>query len=144
MRKKQKGFTMMELIIVILLTAIVGSIVASRFSRSSVFSQRTVFDQTQYLLKLGQKTAIAQRRTVYVSAGVQELRLCYTNTSPCPDSQSVSAQNVPIAAKTQNIIVNIPAGLNFNSQGIASNNLITIAVGTKNILIEGTTGYVHD
>jgi MSHA pilin protein MshC len=142
--KKQNGFTLIELILVIILLSIVSLVVVSRFSSSKTFQQRAVFDQIQFLLKLGQKTAITQRRVIYVSSGTQEFRLCYTISSPCLDSQSVSSQGTVITAKTQNIIVSMPINLTFNTQGVAGNTLITIPIGSKNLFIEGVTGYVHD
>lgn len=141
---KQKGFTLVELIIVILLLSIVSIVGVSRFANTTTFTQRTVFDQLSLLLKTGQKAAIAQRRTLYVVQSTQDIRICYTNTNPCPDAQSLSAQNNPLTVKRQNLSLTIPSGLNFNSQGSAGTSRITIAVGSKNLFIEGGTGYVHD
>lgn len=142
--KEQKGFTMIELIIVIALLAILSVVGMSRFANTGVFTQRAIADQVALLLKTAQKVAITQRRSIYIVQSSTEIRACYTNTNPCPDNQSVSAQTIPLSVKPRNITVSLPAALVFNSQGVVSNGNLSVIVGTKTLTIEATTGYVHD
>lgn len=142
--KKQHGFTFIELIIVLLLTAIISISALSRFFSTSVFKQRVVQDQVKLVLKLGQKIAISQRRPTYIISTSSDVRICYTNSTPCPDAQSASKEGNVILANPQGVTVTIPSGLSFNTQGYASSSLITIPVGTSNLYIEAMTGYVHD
>ena len=60
------GFTLTELVVVIVIVAILAVFAASRFSSQS-FNTRGFTDQTLAMLRYAQKTAVSQRRTVCVS-----------------------------------------------------------------------------
>ena len=62
----QQGFTLVELILVIVLMGILAIYAAPRFN-SSDFNARGFHDQTLALLRYAQKSAVAQRRTVCVA-----------------------------------------------------------------------------
>lgn len=140
----KNGFTMIELIVVIAIISIISAMAIPRFANTVTFKQRTSFDQVLFITKLAQKTAIAQRRNIYITQQSNTLILCYNNTIPCPNNQTVTLQGQTITANLQNVSTTIPSGLNFNSSGIVSISPINFLVGTQIIYIEGTTGYVHN
>lgn len=63
----QAGFTLVELVVVLLLLGLLASIGASRFASTDVFAARNLADQLASAVRSAQATAIAQRRTVYLS-----------------------------------------------------------------------------
>ena len=58
---------MVELVIVMLLMTVLASIGASRFGSTDVFAASNLADQLASAVRSAQATAIAQRRTVYLS-----------------------------------------------------------------------------
>lgn len=144
MKKREAGFTMVELIIVIALMTIL-IIPASRFLDGAVFTQRKNADLLISSLQLAQKTAVAQRRNIYISLNGNTLRLCYQNENPCQNSNSVKQANSSIYEITlagETIVV--PNGTGFTAGGVLINdNTLTINTSNKNITVEQGTGYVH-
>jgi MSHA pilin protein MshC len=63
----QSGFTLIELIMVIVMLGVLAVFAAPRMFNTGDFTQRGFHDETMSLLRYAQKTAIAQRRTVCVA-----------------------------------------------------------------------------
>lgn len=75
----QRGFTLVELVVVILVIGILSAIAAGRLASPDAFSARAYADQTASLLRFGQKVAIAQNRDVWVILSASGIRLCYSS-----------------------------------------------------------------
>jgi MSHA pilin protein MshC len=71
------GFTMIELIVVILLTGILGAIGASRFFDDKLFAGRAYADQVKSMIRYAQKLAVAQNREVYLRSDVTGFAVCF-------------------------------------------------------------------
>jgi MSHA pilin protein MshC len=99
--RNDKGFTMVELIVVMLLVGILGAIGAARFFSRTGFDVAAFADQSAAMLRYAQKLAIAQNRPVFVQASAQGLGLCYASATPCGVADRVIA----------------PAGANSGSTG---------------------------
>lgn len=80
-----RGFTTVELILVIVLIGILGSIAASRFFDRSSFDTRSNAEQVRALLRFAQKAAIARNNPVYVRFEEDRMSLCYVRPEAgCP------------------------------------------------------------
>ncbi len=141
--KNKNGFTIIELIVVILLLGVVATIIGPRFISSTSFSSRANRDKVKFILKTGQKAALAQRRDIYPMVNSGELILCYSNTNPCPTNQKFTVNNrvFSVSANGTNIVI---PNFKFNALGNTGTSKITIQVGGKNLYIEEESGYIHE
>lgn len=76
-----RGFTLRELLIVLILIGIVIRVTMPNFNLTSTFDAAGYADQTEALIRFAQKTAIAQRRWVAIS---------FNNSPPTICSQTYS------------------------------------------------------
>lgn len=148
----QRGFTMVELIMTIVIVGILAAVVAPRFFDNTVFQSRGFADQVQASLRYAQKIAIAQRRnvcaaftastvTLNIASATGAASACNTNlVSPTGDASYV------ITAPTGITFAAVPAGFSFNALGapsFAASITINIKDAPNGITIEAGTGYVH-
>jgi MSHA pilin protein MshC len=159
-RLGQWGFTMIELIMVIILLGILSVVAMPRIFNSGDFYARGFHDETMGLMRYAQKTAIAQRRTVCVAFTTTTATLSIAsaaatgacNTPLIGPNKSCSGAGC-ITAKSGISYSAGPTALQFDGLGqptatpLASmavqvaNNGVAIS---KTVTIEPSTGYVHD
>ena len=141
--KNKNGFTLVEIIVVIAVLSIIAVVCASRFADSATFSNRVNSDKVKFMLKTAQKAAMAQRRDVYAIKFGNQINICYTNSSPCPNAQMLTLNSKPFVIGTGNTIVNMPI-IKFNSLGSPGSSKLTVQVGSRNIYVEAESGYIHE
>ncbi len=157
------GFTLVELIIVIVLLGVLAVYAAPRMFDSKDVYARGFHDETLGYLRFAQKTAIAQRRTVCVTftsnsvtlkiASAQATLDCAVDATPFfgPGRNGSATLNVkPGSGVTYSTT---PAPLNYNGLGQPTTDagvaLVTArtiqVVGVANaITVEAGTGYSHE
>lgn len=149
MRLTPNGFTLIELIIVMIITGVLAVAALPRFFDQNTFNKRGFYDQSLSALRYAQKSAIAQRRDVCVTFTAHSLTLtiasapdsptCNTNL-PNPAGGSPfsvkSTGNAGYAAK--------PTAFYYDALGQASTGQSIAITGAGNIIIEQETGYVHN
>ncbi len=115
------GFTLVELVAVMVVAAVLAVIVISRFDQSS-FSSRSFADRVRESLQYAQKTAIAQRRNVCVNRSGNSMTL--TRAASSGDTVTCTLP-VADAAGNGNFVLSAPSGVTlgdmttliFGSQG---------------------------
>ena len=134
-----RGFTLIELIMVIVMLGVLAVFAAPRMFDSSAFNARGLHDITLSYLRYAQKTAIAQRRTVGVIFTSNSVSLSIDATQPknealfkscipagsCPalmgpdGKASGSVAGIGYAAATMGGVTCLatPAGFNFDALG---------------------------
>lgn len=152
LRRRQPGFTMVELIIVMTLVAIVASIGVSRLTDDSALKARRFGTDAATYLSAAQRLAMAQRRTVHVNlnaaSGTISLCLdaaCATPVSPAPDQPSVLTTPSGLAFTAT------LSTLSFDSQGrvsIAGNATLRVTTASGAdlntvVTLEADTGHVQ-
>ncbi len=122
-----RGFTIVELVTVIVLVGIIGAVAATRFVGRSTFDARAFADQCQTLLRYAQKVAVAQNRPVYVRLNGASVALCFDSTCSGPATQVLApggtntASTATLAACASSsswACEALPAGVSFSASGI--------------------------
>lgn len=141
--KPSIGFTLIELVMVIVILSILSVVVLPKFWDNSAFQARGFADQVLATLRYAQKSAIAQHQNVCVNLAATSVTLTINATCSLPfylpDRQSNSL-NAPSGIT----LTTTAAALTFDALGRASTAAtITISGITPSITVEAETGYVH-
>jgi len=156
----QRGFTLVELIMVMVIVGILAVFVAPRFFEANVFKSRGFADQVQATLRYAQKEAIAQHRNVCVATASSSISLTIANssgaTAPCGPNLVLPAGgnsiSAPSAAITLTLSPATPTTFIFDALGKpwdaagatpSAQKSITISGVTNPVYVEAETGYVH-
>lgn len=168
-RARQRGFTLVELVMVLVILGVLAVFALPRMLGSSDTAARGLHDSTLSYLRYAHKTAIAQRRTVCVSFTNTTVSLRIANAAPsyncaspsgvvlngADGNASVSVSGATYTAATVNGVVCLatPAAFSFdglgqpvNSGGVALGTAQCMKVGNaaNAITVEAATGYVHE
>jgi MSHA pilin protein MshC len=141
-----KGFTLIELIMVIIIIGIMAVSAMPHFADRSMFESRGFHDETLSLLRYAQKTAIAQRRTVCVSLGASGVALTIDTDTPADGVCNNTTPSLPNTPRGGSGLTGSVASFRFTSLGSTdqSANVTITITGTTNITVEAVTGYVHE
>jgi len=142
----QRGFTLIELIMTMLIIGILAVFVAPRFFDANIFKSRGFADQMQASLRYAQKEAIAQHRFVCVAFTGASITLSIGTTAACGTLlQSPTGGTYVITAPAGIAFAAVPTDFSFNALGQPTNapQTINITGVTNGITIEAETGYVH-
>ncbi|WP_338848463.1 type II secretion system protein [Massilia sp. W12] len=75
------GFTLVELVVVIILISILATVAASRMTERESFDARALSEQLHTMLHYAQKLAVAQNRPVYVRLNGTSVALCFNGVA---------------------------------------------------------------
>lgn len=150
---RMAGFSMVELVTVIVIVGIMGALAAPRFFDRNTFDSRGFYDQVISTLRYAQKAAIAQHRFVCVAFSANSITLTVDPVSPgtahpaatCPGNNLSSPDGrVPysVTSPGANVTLSGYADFNFDALGRASNT-VAITVDSYTINIDRETGYVR-
>ena len=149
----QRGFTLVELITVMVIVGILAAIAMPRFSRGT-FDNRGFYDNAISTLRYAQKMAISQRRFVCVRFTANSITLTLDPVAPgpghlvatCPGSQQLtnsSGQTPYIITAPSGVTFTGGGNFSFNALGSPTPSRIITVTGYGAISIEAGTGYVH-
>jgi MSHA pilin protein MshC len=131
--RHQFGFTLVELVTVMVIVGILAATVLPRFFTVSEFEDRGSADQVKSMLRFAQKTAIAQHNLISVDI---------TGSAASPNcTTTLTGASLTCQVKST---VSAGAGIHtFNALGQHTSGTAVVTIGGVNITIEAETGYVH-
>jgi MSHA pilin protein MshC len=154
-RFRQRGFTLVELITVMIIVGIMGAVAAPRFFTRSVFDSRGFHDSVISTLRYAQKTAVAQHRFVCVAFGASpaSVTLTYDPVDPsashlsasCPGSALTGPSGNASVSSSNASFTSTPASFSFDALGNSSSSTsLSIQINSASVItVEAGTGYVH-
>ena len=155
---EREGFTLLELLVVILIIGILGTVGVSRFFGKDAFDELAFFDESLAAARYAHKLAIATRCDVLVDFdgtgfSIEQWSVC----SPASHSGPTTAVRHP-ASKSGGFVSMAPANITVSAatfyydgfgrpRDVISGALITavttIDVGSRTMEIEPQTGFTH-
>lgn len=147
-RGSSRGFTMVELILVIVVAGILASVAAPRMLGRTGFDTRGFADQVAATVRFAQKLAVAQHTDVHVRLTASDVTLCYD--AACATLAPGPGGEKPYTVSTPNgvaIASPVPT-LDFDAGGRPVNLAARLDIqvngsGTHHVFVEQETGYVH-
>ncbi len=146
----QLGFTLIELILVIVLLGIVSAVALPRFIGSSDFDERVLFDDTLNAVRYAQKMAVATGCNIRFSISANSYSVFRDNSCDSGNFSSGLTVNHPAngessyTGKQANVsLTATQANTTFDALGRADIDN-TISVGSRRIAIIAATGFSYD
>lgn len=145
-RPAQAGFTMVELVVVLVIIGILAVVAAPALVQRSALSERAVADGLRSLLRQARSLAVAQQREVCVIVAPPQARVVYASAGACNPAQAVAS-----TTGTGPLQLELPLDVNvggatqvrFNARGqpmpAASR---TLSVGAQTLTVHLETGAV--
>lgn len=149
----QGGFTLVELVAVILVLGILAVVAVPRMISGQAYQARGFHDGTMSALRLAQKSAIAERRTVCVAFAATTVSLtmrsaagdtaCAYAVGPGEPGLGASGAAYTVRADGAVSYAAVPGNFSFSPLGQASAASTIRIAGEDDINVVAETGYVH-
>jgi MSHA pilin protein MshC len=154
-----RGFTLTELVVILLLIGILAVAAFARMDSMRVFGQRSEYDSVRSALQFARKQAIAKRRYVCVQTAANGLTLTLDIAAPEATSPAFSgscpfgaALDLPQAGSgcaanalclTETSLTASAAAFQFDALGRAAATVTVTVSGYPPVTVEGETGLVY-
>lgn len=146
------GFTLAELVMVLVLVGLLSVVALPRFSGSSEFRNIAFRDEVAAALRYAQKSAVSHRRLVCAAftASSVTLHIAATNPAAACGSSTLNSSDgkTAFAQAGRDLMANNiptihfqPSGVVTSAAGVVMNHVINIS-GASPVTVVGATGHV--
>ena len=145
--QRQSGFTLVELIIVLIILGLISAYALPRFFDLQRFDDRGFYTEVVNATRYGQQYAVATNCDVQVTFTSNSFSLLRRDNSNCTggfNTAVLSPVNLGAFSNTNTRVTISPAtSFTFNALGVASvGNEIT--VGNNTFCVNAITGYINE
>ena len=147
-----RGYTIVEVLLVVVILGILGTVAGPRFFDNDVFDERAYYDELVSALRYAQRTAIASGCPVRVDIGVNSYSLAQQAASAGHCDATDASFPVPVRLSTgETMSGTAPAGITtaptttFVYSPLGRTSLVgnqAIAVGGRSLTIQAESGFV--
>ncbi len=147
-----RGFTMVELVTVIVILGILAAIAVPRFFDAQVFEERGFYEEVAAAIRYGQKFAVGSGCPVRVTitAGGYDLKQQTVAGNRCDPADSSWAVSVMLpdgqaAAGTAPAGITLGPVTTYQLDGLGQTDLgsdLTVTVGALSMTVQAASGYV--
>ena len=149
---RSDGYTIVEVVLVIVILGVIGAAAGPRFFDSSVFEERAYYDELTSALRYAQKIAVASGCPVRVDIGVTSYALAQQAVSSGHCDAGDTGFPVPVRLPTGEIMSgNAPTGITtapsmvvvytaLGSTTLGANQ--AIGIGSRSLTIQAESGLV--
>lgn len=144
---RHSGFTLVELVAVLLIVAILAVFSTSVFDRRGIDTARFA-DEVRAQLAFAQKTAVATRRTVTVNVASNSIAMTLCQDAACSATAALTTLRgqptlVPPSGSSVTLSA-VPPSFSFTADGSATNATVSISGDAVRVItVAGATGYVY-
>lgn len=137
LRRRARGFTLIELVAVLVLAGLLATFAVSRFFQRDTFDARSFADQVTNIVRYGQKLAVAQNRAVYVHIiDKKSVALCFDavcsaaeKVVPPTGSNSGSKETLQYCVETNWLCEGRPSGVTLSTDPVDTAGFYFDALG---------------
>jgi MSHA pilin protein MshC len=147
---KQRGFTIVELVMVIVVLGVLSAVAVPRFFDRKAFDERFYFEEALSAVRYAQKLAIASGCSIEIQLDQHGYRAVYTND--CGDAQTDPKRGDPVAGpdggdlqsnNPKKVGINRKLAVTFNALGaVDAPASIKFAEGTFELIVH-STGFIE-
>jgi MSHA pilin protein MshC len=148
-RRPAPGFTLAELVMVLVIIGVLAALVAPRVLQSRNFASRGFYDEAQAVVRYAQKTAIAWRRTVTVCVAATEISAISNANCAAPALLNHPTSGGQLRSVAPDGVTLSPVGsFGFDGLGRPSAPVTIVLTSTiaddpaRQIVVAAETGYV--
>ena len=148
----EQGFTIVELVVVIVILGVIGVVAGPRFFSTSEYDGRAYYDELATALRYGQKVAVATGCPVRATVGTSSYSLAQQSALSGHCNPSDSSFPVAVLLPSGEAVTgNAPSGVSvapattfvFDAEGRTSLGAdLSLAVGTSSLIVEAGSGLV--
>lgn len=150
---RYQGFTLVELVMVIAITAVLSFVAVPKFFNNSSFQERAFYDDVLSALRYAQKLAVATNCNIQVVIASNQYSVKRPGASDRSLCKSVSASDYTIAVLqpgtgaaytgSQTGLGLTTTTLYFSALGTASSSAVITVGASKTITVVKDTGFVY-